>query len=45
VRPYRWGVADILYIAATAGFFALMLACVAGCERLGRDGSGEEERP
>jgi hypothetical protein len=27
---------DILYIAGTVAFFALMLAYVAGCERLGR---------
>ena len=33
---------DLLYVAGTLGFFALMLAYVAGCERLGR-GAGEEE--
>ncbi len=36
---------DVIYIAVTIAFFALMLAYVAGCERLGRDGTGEEERP
>ena len=36
---------DIVYIAVTLAFFGLMLAYVAGCERLGRDGSGEEQRP
>jgi hypothetical protein len=36
---------DIAYGLVIVGFFALMLAYVAGCERLGRDGSGEEERP
>lgn len=35
---------DLVYIAVTVAFFALMLAYVAGCERLGRD-AGEEERP
>ena len=36
---------DIVYIAVTVAFFALMLAYVAGCEHLGRDGTGEDERP
>jgi len=36
---------DLLYIALTIVFFALMLAYVRGCERLGRDATGEEERP
>ena len=36
---------DIVYIVVTLAFFGLMLAYVAGCERLGRDGSGEEQRP
>jgi hypothetical protein len=27
---------DILYVIGTLAFFALMLAYVAGCERLGR---------
>lgn len=35
---------DILYIAITVAFFALMLAYVRGCERLGRDVAGSEER-
>lgn len=28
---------DLLYIAGTIAFFALMLAYVAGCQALGRD--------
>ena len=36
---------DLLYIAVTIVFFALMLAYVRGCERLGQDAAGEEERP
>jgi len=36
-------VLDIVYIAVTLGFFALMLAYVKGCERLGVEG-GKEER-
>jgi hypothetical protein len=36
---------DLVYIAVTVAFFALMLAYVRGCERLGRDGTSEEERP
>ena len=36
---------DVLYILVTVAFFALMLAYVRGCERLGQDASGEEERP
>jgi hypothetical protein len=36
---------DLLYIALTIVFFALMLAYVRGCERLGQDAAGEEERP
>jgi len=36
---------DLLYIALTIAFFALMLAYVRGCERLGHDATGEEERP
>ena len=36
---------DLLYIALTIVFFALMLAYVRGCERLGHDATGEEERP
>lgn len=33
---------DIVYVLGSVGFFALMLAFVVGCERLGR--SGREER-
>jgi len=36
---------DIVYVLLTVGFFAFMLAYVAGCERLGRDANGEDERP
>lgn len=36
---------DLLYIALTIVFFALMVAYVRGCERLGQDATGEEERP
>ena len=36
---------DLLYIALTIVFFGLMLAYVRGCERLGHDATGEEERP
>ncbi len=36
---------DLLYIALTIVFFALMLAYVRSCERLGQDAAGEEERP
>lgn len=36
---------DLAYIALTVAFFALMLAYVRGCERLGRDASAEDERP
>ena len=36
---------DLFYIALTIVFFALMLAYVRGCERLGHDATGEEERP
>jgi len=35
-------VLDLVYIAVTVGFFALMLAYVRGCERLGHDETGEE---
>jgi len=35
-------VLDLLYILLTVGFFALMLAYVRGCERLGREETGEE---
>jgi hypothetical protein len=33
---------DILYIAITIVFFGLMLAYVRGCERLGREETGED---
>ncbi len=36
---------DLVYIVVTLAFFALMLAYVRGCERLGREGTGEEDRP
>jgi hypothetical protein len=35
-------VIDIIYIAVTLAFFGLMLAYVRGCERLGKDLTGEE---
>jgi hypothetical protein len=33
---------DVIYVLTTIVFFALMLAYVRGCERLGKDASGEE---
>jgi len=36
---------DLVYIVVTLAFFGLMLAYVVGCERLGKDGTGEEQRP
>jgi hypothetical protein len=36
---------DLVYIVVTIAFFGLMLAYVRGCERLGRDGTGEDDRP
>ena len=36
---------DLVYILVTLAFFGLMLAYVRGCERLGKEGTGEEERP
>jgi len=33
---------DVIYVLATLGFFALMLAYVRGCEALGRE-AGEAE--
>ena len=36
---------DFLYVAGTIGFFALMLAYVAGCARLGRAADREDRRP
>ncbi len=35
-------VRDLVYLLLTLAFFGLMLAYVRGCERLGRDASGEE---
>lgn len=34
---------DLLYVALTLVFFAVMLAYVAGCDRLGRIGEGSSE--
>ena len=36
---------DLVYIAVTLAFFGLMIAYVHGCERLGKDGTSEQERP
>ena len=36
---------DVAYILLTLAFFGLMLAYVRGCEMLGRESTGEEERP
>ncbi len=36
---------DLVYIVVTLGFFGLMLAYVAWCERLGRRDAGEGDRP
>ncbi len=35
---------DVVYVVVTLAFFGLMIAYVRGCERLGREASGEEER-
>ena len=35
---------DVVYIILTLAFFGLMLAYVRGCERLGQDAAGQEER-
>jgi hypothetical protein len=35
-------VLDLIYTLLTIAFFALMLAYVRGCERLGRDASAED---
>jgi hypothetical protein len=35
---------DLLYVAGTVVFFAVMLAYVRGCERLGRDAIEEGDR-
>lgn len=36
---------DMAYVGATLVFFALMIAFVAGCARLGRVAGGEEQAP
>ena len=36
---------DLVYILITLAFFGLMLAYVRACEHLGKEGTGEEERP
>jgi hypothetical protein len=36
---------DVVYILVTLAFFALMLAYVLGCRHLGKEGTGEEDRP
>lgn len=36
---------DFVYIIVTLAFFGLMIAYVRGCERLGKDGTSEQERP
>lgn len=36
---------DVVYSLVTLAFFALMLAYVRGCEKLGEDGTGEADRP
>jgi hypothetical protein len=35
-------VLDATYVIVTIAFFGLMLAYVRGCERLGRDTTGED---
>lgn len=36
---------DVIYVLATLGFFAAMLAYVRGCEALGRDDTFAAEAP
>jgi hypothetical protein len=36
---------DLIYILVTLAFFGLMVAYVHACEKLGQDGTGEEDRP
>jgi hypothetical protein len=36
---------DVAYVALTVAFFGLMIAYVRGCERLGGNRTGEEDRP
>jgi len=38
-------VIDIVYVAAAVAFFALMVAYVAACQRLGRGENAEERNP
>jgi hypothetical protein len=38
-------VIDLAYVLGTIGFFALMLAYVRGCERLGRATAAETAHP
>lgn len=35
---------DLVYSAATIGFFAIMIAYVRGCAALGREGPSEDGR-
>jgi hypothetical protein len=35
---------DVVYVAITLGFFAIMLAYIRGCEALGREDTNKEER-
>ncbi|MGH7619495.1 MAG: hypothetical protein ACREPM_19940 [Gemmatimonadaceae bacterium] len=35
---------DLIYVVGTIAFFALMLAYVRGCERLGRAGTADSSR-
>lgn len=41
----EYGMLDVVYILVTLVFFGLMLAYVRGCELLGRESTGEDERP
>ena len=44
-RRRRRPVLDVIYIAATIAFFALMLAFVRGLESLGRDPALQDKEP
>lgn len=35
---------DVLYVGITVAFFSLMLAYIRGCEMLGRDVTGEDDK-
>ena len=35
---------DLLYVAITVAFFAIMLAYVRGCKALGREPTSEDDR-